>query len=108
MSALKKEVYEPMKDVIISMQEIADAMAFWTHFKIEFVRIPGLPELVKELQGKTDLTLDDVERVKYLICYEIANNPHEAFSDEMWSQIKAECAHVVSLMEAYYPGRVWI
>lgn len=102
--------FQPITEVSIGREAIAEMMTFWDHFDIPFTKVPGLKELVTELLAKEEgsLTLDDCERLQYLLCYELANSTHEAITDPLFVVIVAECADMVKQMDAYYPGRVWI
>lgn len=92
----------------VTHDDIRSALAFWSHFNIPFVKVPGFAEMAAELLANPDITDEDLERLKYLICYEIAHSDHPQFTDPMFKKIVGECKEVVRNFDAAYPGRVWI
>lgn len=103
------KVYQPVTEVVISKDDITAMMNFWAHFNVPFIKVPGLPELVDEIMAKDSISVDDCERVKYLVCYEVAYSTHPTLAnDSMWTLIRRECKDMVAVMDSHYPGRVWI
>lgn len=95
--------YEPVTEVIISHKDIQAAIEFWELHGIAFVRIPGMREVMNEIMAKPTISLDDQERMRYLICYEISHN-----GKCMLQSTIQKCKEVVAAMDLYYPGRIWI
>lgn len=81
---------EVTRKVVISPEDVAGAADFWTHFEI-----PMPPELRAAFDAFTkEPNLVNQDEIKLQITKAIGHTDHEAFKDEMFKEIVAECQNV--------------
>ena len=81
---------EVTRKVVISPEDCAGAADFWTHFEVP---------MPVELRAAFDNfakspTLANQDEIKLQITRAIGHTDHEAFNDEMFKEIVAECKNV--------------
>jgi hypothetical protein len=92
---VKDENSNPLQEVsnkvTITPEDCNGAAEFWRHFNVEM-----LPELkVAFEQFEKAPTYENQQEVKLQICKAIGYTDHEAFRDEMFTEIVEECRSVV-------------
>lgn len=81
---------EVSRKVVISPEDCAGARDFWTHFEV-----PMPPELAAAFDAfQKNPTLANQDEIKLQITAAIGHTDHEAFNDEMFKEIVAECRNV--------------
>jgi hypothetical protein len=81
---------EVTRKVVITPEDVAGAADFWTHFDI-----PMPPELKVAFDNFcANPSIEAQDEVKLQITRAIHNTDHEAFKDEMFQEIVAECGQV--------------
>lgn len=92
---MSEEMKEDVKKCVISSSDCQSALDFFNHFEI-----PLPTDLQVALDGfKADETVPNQEELKFQLCKAIATTDHEAFKDEMFEKIVAECKNVVYAMQ---------
>jgi len=81
---------EVTRKVVISPEDVNGARDFWTHFEVP---------ITTELQAAFDAfcknpTIENQDAIKLTITHAIGFTDHEAFNDEMFKEIVAECRNV--------------
>lgn len=76
--------------IVITPDDCKAAIEFWKHFKID------MPEELQKAFSDfiATPTLENQLKVKFQLTKSIATSDHEAFKDEMFEQVVAECAAV--------------
>jgi hypothetical protein len=81
---------EVSKTVAITPEDCSGAADFWTHFEV-----PMLPELKEAFERfSKDPTWENQQVIKLQVCKAIGYTDHEAFKDEMFTEIVEECRNV--------------
>ena len=81
---------EVSRKVVITPEDCAGAADFWTHFEV-----PMPPELKAAFENfAKDPTIENQDEIKLQVTRAIGNTNHEAFNDEMFKEIVAECRNV--------------
>jgi len=81
---------EVTRKVVISPEDVAGARDFWTHFEV-----PMPDALAAAFDAFTkNPTLENQDEIKLQITHAIGHTEHEAFQDEMFKEIVAECRNV--------------
>lgn len=91
----QKNSIEPEKKVVITPEDAKAAMEFWTHFNVPFM--PGLKEAFEAFINEP--TYENQQYLKYISTKAIATTDHEAFKDETFQEVAAECGDVSYEME---------
>jgi hypothetical protein len=87
----KNELQEVVQKVVITPEDCAGAAEFWTQFEV-----PMPVELKEAFEAfAANPTLENQTNVKLQITKAVAYTKHEAFEDEMFKEIVAECQDVV-------------
>lgn len=81
---------EVSRKVVITPEDCAGAADFWTHFEVP---MPDALKLAFENFTKSP-TIENQDEIKLQITRAIGNSDHEAFKDEMFKEIVAECLNV--------------
>lgn len=78
------------KVVVITPDDCKAALEFWKHFKIP------IPQDLSDSFSTfiADPSYENQLKVKFHLTKSIATSDHEAFKDEMFQQVVAECATV--------------
>ena len=86
---------EVQKKVVITPEDVSGAAEFWTHFEVP------MPKELKDAfeTFKNNPSVETQDAVKLQICKAIGYTDHEAFNDEMFKEIVAECRDTVYDME---------
>jgi hypothetical protein len=90
-----EENKEDMKKPVIAFGDCQAAIDFFSHFEIP---LPSDLNLALE-NFRSAETLENQEELKFQLCKAIATIDHEAFKDEMFEKIVAECKNVVYEMQ---------
>jgi hypothetical protein len=81
---------EVTRKVVITPEDVAGARDFWTHFEV-----PIPVELTNAFDNFCkNPTLENQDEIKLQITRAIGHTKHEAFQDEMFKEIVAECQNV--------------
>ena len=88
--AQNNALQEVVNKVVITPEDVAGAMDFWTHFEV-----PMLPELREAVERfAKDQTIENQNAIKLTICKALGYTDHEALRDEMFKEIVEECRNV--------------
>jgi len=90
----QNELSEASNKVVICADDVQAALQFWTNFNIEIP--PSMKEAFDNFAA--DPTFANQQKVKLEVTKAISTTEHEAFSDEMFSKIRTECAEVAYKM----------
>jgi hypothetical protein len=86
---------EVKNKVVVAPEDCNAALDFWRHFNIP---IPA--ELQSSIDAfSTDPSFANQEKIKLEICKAISMTDHEAFKDDMFSKIAAECENTTFEMQ---------
>jgi|GEM_PF-5240978 len=78
------------REVVITPDDAKAVLEFWKHFEI-----PVLPQLQTSVDKFcNEPTFENQEEIKYYICKAIHETKHEAFTDEMFENIRGESQSV--------------
>jgi hypothetical protein len=81
---------EVSRNVAITPEDCSGAADFWTHFEV-----PMIPELKEAFEKfAKDPSYANQQEVKQQVCKAIGYTEHEAFKDEMFTEIVDECKNV--------------
>jgi hypothetical protein len=94
MSETKNESSNPLKEVtdkvVITPEDAQSAAEFWTHFDVPMVQ--GLKEAFEAFQK--DPTLENQNRLKFLSVQAVGFTDHDAFNDEMFTEVVQQCRNI--------------
>lgn len=78
---------EEKQEVVITPEDVAGAAEFWTQFEV-----PMPPELKAAFEAfVANPTVENQTEVKLQVTRAIGHTDHEAFNDEMFTEIREEC-----------------
>jgi hypothetical protein len=86
----KNALQEVLKTVAITPEDCSGAADFWTHFEVP------MPQALKDAFATfaKEPTFENQQIVKLEVCRAIGYTDHEAFKDEMFTEIVEECRNV--------------
>lgn len=91
----KNGLSEVSREIVITAEDCNGAAEFWTHFDIE---MPAELKQAFERFAK-EPTIENQDAIKMFVCKTIGHTDHEAFNDEMFTEITEECRGVAYNME---------
>lgn len=81
---------EDKNQVVITPEDVAECAKFF-----KFFEIPTHPELTKALEAfQKDPTFFNQNELKFQLSEIITKSDHPVFADEVFAQVKPECAEV--------------
>jgi hypothetical protein len=91
----KFSVFEPQySPVTFTPEDVTDAKSFWSHFEIPMSKEAAKAFATIEREGI--VTPKSQHDLKVALIKEIAFNNHDAFRDEMISEMRKECRKLAS------------